>query len=111
MNECKPLRGGQLQLQPPAGRRGKVVQVDPITPTLKAPGSERLKLNCDILLPTCAFRFNFRRYTVPPPANDDGRASPPSRGLHPIKYTPEIFQSMGRGLLAGAYTRPLFGST
>jgi hypothetical protein len=43
---------------------GKAVQVDPIKPTLKAPGSERLKLNCDILLSTSAFSFNLRRYTV-----------------------------------------------
>jgi len=40
------------------------VQVDPIKPTLKAPGSERLKLNCDILPPTSAFKSNLRRYTV-----------------------------------------------
>jgi hypothetical protein len=39
------------------------VQVDPIKPTLKAPGAERLKLKCDILLSTVAFKVNLRRYT------------------------------------------------
>ena len=38
---------------------------------------------------------------VPAASGDDGRASPPSRGLHPIKYNPAIFNGMGRGLLAG----------
>ena len=33
---------------------------------------------------------------------DDGRASPPSKGLHPIKYTPEIFNGVGRSLLIAA---------
>jgi len=39
-----------------------MVQANPIKPTLKAPGSERLKLKCDILLLTYAFRCNLRRY-------------------------------------------------
>jgi len=39
------------------------VQIDPIKPTLKAPGSKRLKLNCDELLSSFAFKFNVRRYT------------------------------------------------
>ena len=36
--------------------------VDPIKPTLKPTGNKRLKLQCDILLSTSAFRFNLRRY-------------------------------------------------
>jgi hypothetical protein len=40
------------------------VQVDPIEPKLKLPGTERLKLKCDILLSTSAFKFNMRRYTL-----------------------------------------------
>ena len=40
------------------------VQVDPIKPTLKAPGSQRLKLKCDTLLSTSAFNFNLRRYST-----------------------------------------------
>jgi len=39
------------------------VQVDPIIPRLKPPGTKRLKLNCDMLLLTSAFKFDLRRYT------------------------------------------------
>jgi len=38
------------------------VQVDPIKPTLKAPGTKRLKLKYDELLSNFAFDFNLRRY-------------------------------------------------
>ena len=39
------------------------MQVDPITPTLKAPGYQRLKLKCDDLLSDFAINFNLRCYT------------------------------------------------
>ena len=39
---------------------GRAVQVDPIKPTLKAPG--RLELKCDEPLSNFAFNFNPRRY-------------------------------------------------
>ena len=39
------------------------MQVHPIEPPLKAPGTKRLKLKCDIMLLTSAFKFNLRRYT------------------------------------------------
>jgi hypothetical protein len=42
------------------------VQVDPIKPTLKAPGIKGLRLEYDILLSSFAFNFNLRRYTMPP---------------------------------------------
>ena len=42
--------------------RGRVVQAEPIKPTLKAPGTERLKLKCDELLSNFTFKFNLRRY-------------------------------------------------
>jgi len=42
-------------------QRGRGVQVDPMKPTLKAPGYERLKLRCDDL----AFKFCFR-FQLPP---------------------------------------------
>ena len=32
-------------------------------PMLKPTGTERLKLECDMLLSTFAFKFNLRRYT------------------------------------------------
>ena len=40
------------------------MQVDPIKPKLKPPGSKRLKLKCDVPLPNVAFKFNLRRYHV-----------------------------------------------
>jgi len=45
-------------------RRGKAVQVDPIKPVLKAPGSVLLKLRCDKLLSTFAFKLKLRRYNA-----------------------------------------------
>ena len=38
------------------------MQVDPVIPTLKAPGSKHVKLEYDALLPNVAFNFNLRRY-------------------------------------------------
>ena len=40
------------------------MQVDPIKPTFKAPGTERLKLKYDKVLASFAFNFNLRRYTM-----------------------------------------------
>ena len=64
-----PPRAAQSQGAPP-GAQGRAVQVDPIKPKLKAPGTKRFKLKCDTLLSTSAFKFNLRRYTKPkkPPA-------------------------------------------
>jgi hypothetical protein len=44
------------------GPPGTAVQVDSIKPTLKAPGSKRLKLQYDELHSSIAFKFNLRRY-------------------------------------------------
>ena len=63
MDECKPLVHGGLgagQLLP----HGGAVQVDPIKPILRPPGSKHLKLNCDVLLSTFAFKFNLRRFSA-----------------------------------------------
>ena len=38
------------------------MQVDPIKPVLKAPGTKRLKLKCGQLLSNFAFNFNLHRY-------------------------------------------------
>ena len=43
---------------------GLAVQVDPIKPTLKPPGTKRLKLNYDEPLSTPAFKFNLRCYKL-----------------------------------------------
>jgi len=40
------------------------VQVDPLKHTLKAPGTKRLKLNCDQVPSSVAFKFNLRRYIL-----------------------------------------------
>jgi len=40
------------------------VQVDPIKPKLKPPGTKRLKLKCDMLPSSSAFKFNLRRYST-----------------------------------------------
>ena len=40
------------------------MQVAPLKPMLKPPGSKHSKLKCDILLSTLAFKFNLRRYTT-----------------------------------------------
>ena len=42
---------------------GRAVQVDPIKPALKAPGTYRLKLKCHRPLSDFAVEFNLRRYT------------------------------------------------
>jgi hypothetical protein len=38
------------------------MQVDPIKPTLKAPGTKRAKLKCDKPLSNFAFKLKLRRY-------------------------------------------------
>ena len=43
---------------------GKAVQVDPIEPTLKAPGTQPLKLEFGKPLSSFAFNFNLSRYNT-----------------------------------------------
>jgi len=45
--------------------RCRAVQVEPIEPLLKAPGTQRLKLQYDEPLSKFASRLNLRRYTAP----------------------------------------------
>jgi len=59
--------------------RGEAVQVDPMKPTLKAPGTKRLKLKCDVLHPNFAFNFKLRRYT-----GAAGGARPSGPHPHPL---------------------------
>jgi len=47
----------------PCQTLGRAVQVDPFKPKLKPPGTNRLKLKCDVLLSTSTFSFTLRRYT------------------------------------------------
>ena len=43
---------------------GRAVQVDPIKPKLKPPGTKRLKLEYDGQLSNFGFKFNLRRYNL-----------------------------------------------
>jgi hypothetical protein len=72
------------------------VQVDPIKPVLKAPGTKRLKLKYDVLLSSFAFNFNLRRYVMV--------HAPTGAIMHVAKVARPEF-------LAWAYTRPLLSST
>jgi hypothetical protein len=47
-----------------ARRHGRAVQVDPVKPQLKAPGTNLLTLEYDELLSTFAVKFILRRYTM-----------------------------------------------
>jgi len=61
VNDCKPLLAGHGA---PGGRApGRAVQVDPIEPTLTAPGTVRLELEYDAPVSSFAFNFSLRRYT------------------------------------------------
>jgi len=57
-----PHRVGTRQVRDSA-RLGKTVQVDPLKPKLKPPGTKRLKLEYDGLLSNIGFKFNLRRYS------------------------------------------------
>jgi len=68
-----PLHTGELQALALAGRPrvvrgavlpGKAVQVDPVQPTLKAPGTRRLKVQYDELLSSFPSIFYSRRYNL-----------------------------------------------
>ena len=52
------------------------MQVDPIKPTSKPPGTQRLKLHFDTLLSTSAFEVNSRRYNE----GEEGDAHPEGDG-------------------------------
>ena len=95
------------------------MQVDPITSTLKAPGTKRLKPAYDELLSSFAFKSNLRRYNLA--GNRVGRfdlgckeaataaaaavASAARLRVHGVT-TKEVRRSA-----AGAYTHPLLSST
>jgi len=60
------------------------VQVDPIKPKLKAPGTKLLKLEHDNLLSSFAFELNLRRYDMDLQSNSAALAEEQAegRGLH-----------------------------
>ena len=57
---CVLHRGGRHA----AEQRCKAVQVDPMKPRMKPPGTERLKSEHDGLLSNFGFKFKLRRYSV-----------------------------------------------
>ena len=57
---------------------GKAVQVDPIKPTLKAPGTERLKLEHDEMPSNFALSLSLRRYSWTRAASRATASSPSS---------------------------------
>jgi len=60
---CQALCGGAAAVHGvQCDAFGKAVQVDLVKPTLKAPGTKRLKQKYDNLLSSFAFNFNSRRY-------------------------------------------------
>jgi len=110
------------------------VQVDPIKPRLKPLGTKRLKLECGILLSTSAFKFNLRRYTMADgyavraadcPGTlvvaagsvelNPGEAACIAAGAAVPAGADAVVPAAGCDKLqcpwAGAYIRPLFGST
>jgi len=81
------------------------VQVDPIKPTLKTPGTKRSKLKYDRPLSSFAFKFNLRRYNKATSNICTAQALLANMaGLYAVYHGPD-------GLKAGAHTRPLLSST
>jgi len=71
-------------LHPDAGELscGMAVQVDPVKPTLKAPGITLLKLKYDKPLSNSAFTFTLRRYSAGSARTASGRRSASVAGPH-----------------------------
>jgi len=81
-------------------------------PTLKAPGSERLKLEHEKLLSHFAFKFNLRRYNTeardaPPVAPNANASAAGKKGGKASKKSAPLVEWKW----AGNCTRPLFSST
>ena len=77
------------------------MQVDPVKPELKAPGSKRLKPKCDNPPSNFAFNLKLRRYILA----ELMHGSPILPGQTEVEQLHKIFKLCGR-----AYTPPLFGS-
>jgi len=78
----------------PGGVLGRAVQVDPIKPALKAPGTKRLELIYDGPLSDFAFKFKLRRYTSCAPRTSSStrtRATPTcGQGLTLVHVTAQL---------------------
>ena len=84
------------------------MQVDPIKPKLKAPGTKRLQLKCDEPLSSSAFKFNLRRYNVV--SNIDVMTETVMGFQNQCKKLPKSLRDW-QAYQAGAYTRPHLSST
>jgi hypothetical protein len=71
------------------------VQFDPIKLTMKAPGTKRLKLECDDLLSNFALNFNLRRYSSVRCETNVGNGVC-SRGLHSFSFQLNLSSSVNR---------------
>ena len=78
------------------------MQVDLVKPTLKGPGSKRLKLEHEKTLPGFGFKINLRRYSK------EARRYTQETADDRAQRRTNRFQ---RTFKAVAYTRPLFSST
>ena len=85
--------------------RCRAEQVDPIEPTLKAPGTDRLKLKYDVPPFKFAFKFNLRRYNEEEEYHCGGYKWHTEHVMHACEV------DIGAEVGAGAYTRPLLSST
>ena len=72
------------------------MQVDPIKPKLKPPGTKRLRLKCDLLLSTSAFKFNLRRYIKKAAVADAAEA-----GEDALYDAPGFYKAMGDSWYGG----------
>jgi hypothetical protein len=87
-------------------------------PTLRPPGTERLKLEYDGSLSNFAFYFNLRRYNSVMESLASRRASIAAAAMRSLQSGVGAGAGGGvlgldeeSGSLAGAYTRPLLNST
>jgi hypothetical protein len=81
------------------------VQVEPIKPVLKAPGTKRSKLKYDEQLSTPAFKYNLHRYKQCVFVRSAAR-----RAALPAEFTDGLCFTVEQGK-AGAHSRSLFSST
>jgi hypothetical protein len=58
------VEGAGRLLQAATVPHGQAMHVDPFKPTLKAPGTKRLKLDYDKSVSNFAFKFNLRGYST-----------------------------------------------
>ena len=89
MDECKPLVHGHSMghgggggagfgarhARPRCCAPGRAVHLDPMKPTLTAPGSRRSNLEHENLLSNFAFNFNLRRYSLVEEGEAEGESN------------------------------------